>query len=106
MVNLFILAYLIVTIVCMVALAYVAIRQFKEVRRPRNSFTKLRWRLFLWPMVILFGLVLGLPRLLSLILPELQLPFDDTNMRVIGGIIVLISITWLTVSIYTYKGKE
>lgn len=102
MLNLYILAYILVTLACMGTLVYVMIRQFKEVRRPRNGFTQLRWRLFWLPTIILVGLALGLPRLVA----NLHETFTPGQLvRIVGGIIVLGGITLLILGIYTFKEK-
>jgi predicted permease len=103
MVNPFILTYTMVTVVCMAVLVYVMIRQYKEVRRPRNSFTQLRWRLFWLPTIILVGLGLGLPRLVANIHQDFT---PEQLVRVVGGIIVLVGITVLILGIFTYKEKK
>lgn len=110
-INFSLLAYLVVTIACMSVLLYATIKQYKETRRPRNSFTALRWRLFFLPAVILFGLFLGLPRLLTILFPSLETNqlitvIASQPVRVMGGIIVLVGITWLILGIYTFKEKQ
>lgn len=103
MLNLYILLYLLVTLACMGTLVYVMIRQYREVRRPRNAFTQLRWRLFWLPTIILVGLGLGLPRLFA----NLHEAFTGEQLvRIIGGIIVLMGITMLILGIYTFKERK
>jgi predicted permease len=103
MLNLYILFYLLVTLGCMASLAYVIVRQYKEVKRPRNAFTQLRWRLFWLPTVIFIGLSLGVPRLLA----NLHEDFTPEQLvRIIGGIIVLVGITLLILGIYTFKERK
>jgi predicted permease len=103
MLNLYILIYLLVTLACMGTLVYVMIRQYREVRRPRNAFTQLRWRLFWLPTIILFGLGLGLPRLYA----NLHEDFSSGQLvRIVGGIIVLVGITALILGIYTFKERK
>lgn len=102
-INFFILAYLLVTLGCMASLVYVMVRQYKEVRRPRDAFTQLRWRLFWLPTVILFGLGLGLPRLLDNLHEDFT---SELLVRIIGGIIVLVGITSLILGIYTFKERK
>jgi predicted permease len=103
MLNLYILLYLVVTLACMGTLVYVMIRQYGEVRRPRNAFTQLRWRLFWLPTIILIGLGLGVPRLAA----NLHASFTTGQLvRIIGGIIVLVGITLLILGIYTFKEKK
>jgi hypothetical protein len=103
MLNIFALVYFLSTLVCMGALVYIMVRQYKEVRRPRNAFTQLRWRLFWLPTIILLGLALGLPRLYVTLHAHL-----DTGqiVRVIGGVTVLVGITLLILGIYTFKEKQ
>ncbi len=103
MLNFYILAYLITTIGAMLALCYIMLRQFKEVRRPKNTFTRLRWQLFWLPTVILLGLVLGIPRLVESLFLKIE---SGQIPRVIGGIIVISGFTWLLLRIYTYREKQ
>lgn len=103
MLNVYILAYLVVTLACMGTLIYVMVRQYREVKRPRNAFTQLRWRLFWLPTIILFGLSLGLPRLVT----NLHEDFTTEQLvRIIGGIIVLAGVTMLILGIYTFKERK
>lgn len=103
MLNLYILLYLLVTLGCMGTLVYIMVRQYKEVRRPRNAFTQLRWRLFWLPTIILVGLGMGLPRLFA----NLHQDFAPGQLvRIVGGIIVLVGITALILGIYTFKEKK
>lgn len=103
MLNFYILAYIAVSLACMATLVLVMVRQFKEVRRPKNGFTSLRWQLFWLPTVILAGLLLGMPRLFT----SLHAHYDGGQLlRVIGGIIMLIGITLLILGIYTYREKN
>lgn len=109
--KLLILFYILVTLACMAVLGYVMMRQYKEVRRPRNAFTQLRWRLFWLPTIILIGLTLGLPRLFFIIMPNLATNsvmkvVTGQGVRVVGGITVLIGITLLILGIYTFKEKR
>lgn len=102
--NLYILVYLVITIAGMAALLYVMWRQYAEVRRPRNAWTKLRVYLFLLPTLIFFGLLLGLPRLFQIV----NTPFTDSGqaVRTIAGMIVLAGFSLLTLLIYTYREKK
>lgn len=103
MLNIYILLYLLVSVSCMLVMALVLFLQFREVRRPKNSFTRLRWRLFFLPALIVASLALGLPRLFdSLYLP----PSGGQVLRVISGMVMLSSFTLLIFSIYTYKEKK
>lgn len=109
--KIFILIYALVTLACMSVLAYVMTRQYREVRRPRNAFTQLRWRLFWLPTVILAGLALGLPRLFVVLFPALEANSIMTviasqAVRVVSGIIVLVGITLLILGIYTFREKK
>lgn len=111
MVDFYILVYLLLTVVCMGVLVYVMVRQYKEVRRPRNSFTQLRWRLFWLPTIILVGLALGLPRLFVILFPHLagnpiMQVVASQAVRVIGGITVLTGITMLILGIYTFRERK
>lgn len=102
-VNPYILLYLLVTLACMGVLFYVMVRQYKEVRRPRNAFTQLRWRLFWLPTVVLLGLSLGLPRLVD----NLHEDFSaEQIVRIVGGVIVLVGITLLVLGIYTFRERK
>lgn len=103
MLNPYILLYLVVTLGCMATLVYVMVRQYKEVKRPRNAFTQLRWRLFWLPTIILFGLSLGLPRLLANLHEDFA---PEQIVRIVGGVIVLVGITLLILGIYTFKERK
>lgn len=103
MVNVYVLLYLLVTLACMATLVYVMFRQYKEVRRPRNAFTQLRWRLFWLPTIVLVGLGLGLPRLFANLHEDFA---PEQVVRIVGGVIVLVGITALILGIYTFKEKK
>ena len=103
MVNWFIAAYLLTTALCMLIMLYIMQRQFKEMMRPRNGFTRLRIYLFISPTVIFLGLALGFPRLLE----NLYIPTEaGQNVRIVAMIIVLSVFSLSKLLIYTYKEKE
>lgn len=104
MLNKYILSYLIASLLCMGVMLFVTIKQFNEVRRPKNAFTRLRWYLLLFPLLILLGIALGIPRLVVSL--HANLSGGELVARVVGGIVMLIAISLLTLRIYTFREKD
>lgn len=82
---------------------YVIPKQIKEVRRPKNEYTRLRWYLLAIPLIYSLALVLRLPRLLEI----LDHPHDNlaAALASLSGTAIVLSFALFVLLIYTYKEK-
>lgn len=103
MLNWYAFISLTATWLCIVTMIFIGIKQFREVRRPRNSFTRLRYYLLLLPILIGIGAALRLERLHE----QLHTQYTGVVTRAsIGGTMVIVAATVLVLLIYTYRAKQ
>lgn len=79
-------------------------RQIREVTRPKNGFTGLRWRLLVSLLLMTAMLIVTLPRLVQVAqTPSVGLSADVAT---ISMTVFFIAFVINEVSIYTYKEKK
>lgn len=103
MLNWWALISLLATWACIFTMIFVGIKQFREVRRPKNGFTLLRYYLLFLPMIVGVGSALRIERLNQ----QLHTRYTGVVTRAsIGGTLVIAAATLLILSIYTYRERK
>lgn len=84
---------------------YVLPKQAREIRRPKNDFTALRWLIF-WAIV--FYMFTSLPSILYQItrLDESHQTLTLQNLATIAGNCANLAVGIILTLIYNYRGKE
>lgn len=101
-VNWFTAVSLVITAVSLVILGYLIVRQFKETRRPRDGFTKLRKSLVVTPIIAFFCLAPSVPSLAT----SLQIP-PRSNTASFSAMLVRVGVLGFSLSmLYSYTYKE
>jgi hypothetical protein len=103
MLNWWALISLVATWACIATMLWVSVRQWREVRRPRNGFTLLRYYLFLLPLVVTLGAALRVERLYE----QLHTHYAGVVARAsVGATLIVVAATVFMVLIYTYRERK
>lgn len=100
-INIYILIGILLRVAGIILLLQIIPKQIREVKRPKNSFTHLRWRLLVSPILIVTILLITLPRSIHLI----HRPVESTS-EAIQAIAINLGIVVLCENIsapYKYK---
>jgi polyferredoxin len=103
MLNWWALISLITTWGCIGVMAWIGGRQFREVKRPPNGFTRLRYYLLILPLIVMFGAALRVERLYD----QLHSHYSPVVTRAsLGATLVIVGTTIFMVLIYTYRERK
>jgi hypothetical protein len=103
-INIYNLFSLIAAVVAIFLMLYIIPKQVNEIRRPKNGFTALRWRLLALPTLYILCV---LPRV-PLLAGRLHVPptSDLAAFTSVSTSIGLLTFAVFMVLIYTYKEKK
>lgn len=103
--NYYLLFSIIITFLALTPLVlYVIPKQFTEVRRPKNEFTKLRKLVFLSEVFLALAMIPGLPRSFQLLsVPPVN---NWAKVATISNKLPYLATMVILILIYNYRDKE